>query len=309
MGLQTYYSETLTNVGLKYMQARSNFASGRVFPNCPVNLLSSTYPTYDKTYWMKSEAAVRAPGTESAGSPHARGTDSYACEDVSFHEDVPNEYIANDPSPLNPEKAATNRVAGKIDLYDEVAFAATFFTQGVWGTDKTPGTLWTAAGAGDPFGDIDLAKATVKKNTSFDPNRMLISREVYDILKRHSDLKDQIKYTSAKNITTELMASLFEVDEVIVMNGVYDSAKYGAAASQGFIGSNHCLLYYVSSAPSLEEPSAGYRFTWNGFGAGGFGVENFDLPKQKARRVEAHNYRDFKLVASDLGYLLDDVIA
>ena len=102
---------------------------------------------------------------------------------------------------------------------------------------------------------------------------------------------------------------MFEVDEVIVMNGVYDSAKYGATASQGFIGAKHCLVYYVSNSPSLEEPSAGYRFTWNGFGSGGFGVKNFELPKQNARRVEAHNYRDFKLVAADLGYLIDDVIA
>jgi len=308
MALQTYYSETLTNVGLKYMQDRSNFASGRVFPNCTVNLLSSTYPTYDKSYWMKNEADVRAPGTESAGSPHARGTDSYACKDISFHEDVPNEYIANDPSPLNPEKAATRRVANKIDIYDEVAFAANFFVTGKWATDLTPGTAWTAAGAGDPFGNIDTAKATVKAATGFDPNRILVNRTVYDVLKRHSDIKDQIKYTSSSNVTTGLLASMFEVEEFIVMNGVYDSAAYGASASQGFIGSNHCLIYYAPSAPSLEEPSAGYRFTWNGYGNAGYGVDNFDLPKQKARRVEAHNYRDFKLVASDLGYLLDDIV-
>ena len=47
--LMEYYSETLTKVGLQYMQARSNFAAGKVFPNCPVTLMSRTYPTYDKT--------------------------------------------------------------------------------------------------------------------------------------------------------------------------------------------------------------------------------------------------------------------
>jgi hypothetical protein len=104
------------------------------------------------------------------------------------------------------------------------------------------------------------------------------------------------------------LARLFEVDEVLVMNGIYDSAAYGASASMDFIGGKHALLYYAPRTPSLEEPSAGYRFTWNGYGNAGYGVDNFDLPKQKARRVEAHNYRDFKLVASDLGYLLDDIV-
>lgn len=307
--LMEYYSETLTKVGLQYMQARSNFAAGQVFPNCPVNLISGTYPTYDKTYWMKNEAKVRAPGTESAGSPHARGTDSYACEDVSFHDDVPFENIKNDPKVLNPESAATRRVTNKIDIYDEVDFTSNFFTTGIWGTDLTPSTLWNAASGSDPLGDIDTAKQTVKKNTGFDPNRIAISREVYDVLKRHSSIKEQIKYTSSRNVTAELLAYMFEVDKVIILNGVYDSAKYGATASQGFIGGQHCLVYHASNGPSLEEPSAGYRFVWNGYGSDGFGVESRDKADNKAVRVEAHNYRDFKLVAADLGYMLNNVLA
>lgn len=306
--LMEYYSETLTKVGLQYMQDRSNFAAGQIFPNCPVSLISGTYPTYDKAYWMKNEAAVRAPGTESAGSPHARGTASYACEDVSFHDDVPYENIKNDPKPLNPEAAATRRVTNKIDIYDEVAFASNFFVGGVWGTDSTPSTLWNASGC-DILGDIDTAKQTVKKNTGFDPNRIAVSREVYDVLKRDATIKDQLKYTSSRNVTAEILAYMFEVDKVIVLNGVYDTAKYGATASQTFIGGQHCLVYYAANGPSLEEPSAGYRFVWDGYGSGGFGIESRDLPNQKATRIEAHNYRAMNLVAADLGYFLESVLS
>ena len=306
--LMEYYSETLTKVGLQYLQDRSNFAAGRVFPNCPVKYISGTFPTYDKAYWMKNEAKVRAPGTESAGSPHARGTDSYACEDVSFHDDVPFENIENDPAVLNPESAATRRVTSKIDIYDEVDFATNFFSTGKWGTDLSPSTKWDASSGSDPLGEIDTAKQVVKKATGFDPNRIAISREVYDVLKRHADIKEQIKYTSSRNVTPELLAYMFEVDQVVVLNGVYDTAKYGATASQSFIGGQHCLVYYAASGPSLEEPSAGYRFVWSGYGDEGFGVESIELPKQKAVRVEAHNYRDMKLVASDLGYLLYDCL-
>ena len=309
MALQTYYSETLTKVGLKYSQDASSFVSGRVFPNCPVNLLSSTYPTYDKSYWFKNEAGVRAPGTESKGSPHARGTGSYACEDVSFHEDVPDEYIENDPEPLNPESAATRRVNDKINIYDEVDFNTRFFSAAIWANDVTPSTLWTAAGAGDPFADVDLGKRTMKAATGRDPNKLLLGRDVFDIMKRHSDVRDMVKYVSSEVTTAQLLARLFEVDEVLVMNGIYDSAAYGASASMDFIGGKHALLYYAPRTPSLEEPSAGYRFTWNGYGEGGYGVKNFALSKQSSRRVEAHSYRDMKLVATDLGYFLESVVA
>lgn len=303
MSLMTGYSETLTKVGLKYVQDPAAFKAGIIFPVCPVKLLSSTYPTYDKEYWMKNEAKLRSPGTESAGGVHARGTGSYTCADVAFHEDVPDEYVKNDPAPLNPLKAATRRVTSKIAIYDEVDFAANFFVTGKWGSNEgTPATLWSAGG--DPFGDVDGYKRTVKVATAKAVDTFVMSEPVYDILKRHADVKDQIKYTTSANVTEELLARLFEVDRLIVLGAVYDSAKYGATASQSFIAANNALLLATTSSPSLEEPSAGYNFAWTGFGSNGYGVRKFYREEPLATRVEAHYYHVMKQMATDLGYMI-----
>ena len=285
------------------MQAPENFKASKIFPQCPVNTQAGTYPVYDKSYWMKNEAAVRTPATESEGGTHARSFDPYVCVNVAFHEDVADETNRNDPSIMNSMKSATRRVTMKIAIYDEVEWCADFFVTGIWGTDKTPGTLWSASSS-TPLEDVDAGKRMIQKNTSFKPNKFILAGAVFDILKRHSTVKDQLKYTSSANVTEEMLARMFEVEEIVVLDAVYDSAAYGATASQGFIGGDNALLLHTSKSPSLEDPSAGYNFTWNGFGGGGgYGVRKIRQENRLADRVEAMTYRDFKQVASDLGYM------
>jgi len=305
MPMQAQVTDTLTKVGVKYIQDPANFQASKIFPACPVVTLAGEFPTYDKSYWMKNEAAKRKPGTESAGGGHARGFDTYECEDISYHEDVPWEYIKNDPSPLNPLKSATRRVTQKIAIFDEVDFVSRFMKTTVWGSDpNAPSTKWDAANS-TPLLDIDGYKRSMRILTGMTGNTAVMSEKVYDVLKRHAEVKDQVKYTSAANINKELLASILEVDRIIVMSAVYDSAAFGATASQKYIAGDDFLLLHCTGSPSLEEPSAGYNFGWSGYGQSGYGVRNFDKEPASATCVEVHYYHQMKKVAADLGVFQD----
>jgi len=308
MALQTQYTQTLTNVGLKYMQDPAKFKATKIFPLCPVTLLSSQYPVYDKEYWFKNEASVRAPGTESSGSRHGRSEASYSCQDVSHHENVPNEHIENDPNPLNPLSAATRRVSQIIATFDEVDWATRFLTTSVWTDATTPSTKWNAASGSTPLEDIDGFKRDMESTTAFSPNKAVMSKDVFDVLKRHAQVKDQLKYTTAANVTADMLARILEVDEIVVLSAVYDSAAYGANASMNYVSSNKFLLLHVTDNPSLESPSAGYNFAWTGFGTNGYGVKTFEMDTLNSIRVEAHNYHDMRLVAADLGVYVPTVL-
>lgn len=308
MSLQTQFSTTLTNVGLKYMQDPKNFQANKIFPLCPVTLLSSTFPTWDKSYWLKNEAQERVPGTESAGSAQGRGTDSYACKDYSFHEDVPQEYIDNDPVALNPQKSAVRRVTHKIMLQAEVDYVTNFFKTGVWTDANAPGTKWDAANS-TPLLDIDGYKRTMASTTGFAPNKAVMGQKVYDVLKRHATITGT-RFMSGKEVpnaqvSKEQLAAILEVDEVIVLAAIVDSAKYGAAAAVDFIAGNKFQLLHVTNNPSLEEPSAGYNFGWSGYGTNGYGIKSWYEQKPNAVRVEGHNYHQFKKVAADLCIFVD----
>ena len=305
--LQSAYTETLTKVGLKYMQDPKKFKATKIFPMCPVTLMSSSFPTYDKEYWFKNEAKIRKPGTESSGSRHGRGEDSYSCQDVSHHEDVAEEYIKNDPSPLNPLKSATRRVSQIISTFDEVDWVTRFLTTTVWTDAVTPTTKWDAADS-TPLEDIDAYKRTMESTTSFEPNKLVISKDVFDVLKRHPQVKEQIKYTSASNVTAAMLAAIFEVDEIVVLTAVYDSAAFGATASMDYVATNKFLLLHTTDNPSLESPSAGYNFAWSGYGKNGYKVKTIEQENLGATRVEVHNYHDMKKVAADLGMYVPTVL-
>jgi hypothetical protein len=267
--------------------------------------MSSSYPTWDKEYWFKNEATIRVPGTESSGSRHGRGTAAYSCQDISHHEDVAEEYILNDPKPLNPLKAATRRVSQIISTFDEVDWVTRFFTTGVWGTDaNAPSTKWDAANS-TPMEDIDGHKRTMESATAMEPNKGVTSKKVFDVLKRHAQVKDQLKYTSSQNVTVEMLARMLEIEELVILTAVYDSAAFGASASMQYIAGDKFLLLHVTDNPSLESPSAGYNFGWSAYGKNGYKVKTIDLETHGATRVEVHNYHDMRLVAADLGIFVD----
>ncbi|MDY0206199.1 MAG: hypothetical protein RBR82_06190 [Pseudomonas sp.] len=301
MALQAQYSEVLTNVGLQYGAGPDLFKANRVFPVCPVTLMSSQYPVYPKEYWTKNEAGIRKLATESKGGTHAREFGTYSCQDISYHEDVATESIKNDPVPLNPQKAATRRVTKKISLFDEIDFVTRFFTTGVWTSGSNPTTKWDAANS-TPLLDIDTYKRNMRVATGgFTANKIVMSEPVYDCLKRHSTVTGQLGANDSKMINSEILARILEVQEVIVMSAVYDTAAYGATSSHSYIAGNSLLFLHVTENPSLEDPSAGYNFGWNGFGVNGYGVTELEVPLAHAIRVEAHNYHDMRQIAADLG--------
>jgi hypothetical protein len=254
---------------------------------------------------------VRADGTESAGSGYGLSTDTYSSSVYALHKDIGDQVRANSDSPLDPDMDATRFLTHQMLIRQERDWAGTHFTTGVWGTDSTPSTLWSASGS-DPIGDIEDGKNTILSNTGYLANTLVLSYNAYSILKNHVDVVDRYKYTSAESISPDLMARLFEVDRIFVMKGVFNSAAEGATASYGQIGDKDALLCYVAPQAGLMTASAGYNFVWTGVG-GGLGtstaVSRFRMDHLRSDRLEIESAWDFKIVSSPLGYFFSNPVA
>lgn len=302
----------LTNISVAYIQSQSNFIASRVFPVVPVDKKSDTYFTYTKNDWFRDEAQRRAPATESAGSGYGLGTATYSCDVWAFHKDVDDQTRANSDSPLNPDRDATQFVTSRMLLRQEKQWAADFFVTGVWGTSTTPSALWSNYSTSDPIEDIEAGKQTILTNTGFMPNTLVLGYPVFRQLKNHPDIVDRIKYTSAENITTAMLARLFELDNVYVAMATNATNNEGETAAYSLVQGKHALLAYVNPTPGLLAPSAGYTFNWTGI-SGGLGtniaVSRFRMDALKADRIEAEAAWDNKLVATDLGYFLESVVS
>jgi hypothetical protein len=303
------------------MQDASNFIADRVFPKVPVQKQSDRYFRYLKEDWFRDEAVERAAASESAGGDYdIDNTPSYFCTKFAYHKDVTEDDRVNADSPLTPDQDATDFVSQKLLLRREVAWASKYFKTGIWANELVGGTTesstdtkkWTD-GTSDPIKIIDMAKTNTQATTGYTPNKLIIGPYVYNALKNHPLVLERIKYTQRGQVTKDLLASLFEVDEILVAAGIVNTANQKGTENTNFIFGNHALLCYAAPRPALKTPSAGYIFTWTGLeGAGAFGNRVVRIPMDwlgmGTERIEGEMAFDMKVVAEDLGFFFKDIV-
>lgn len=321
-GSQVHVDSILTNISVAYMQNADNFIASKVFPIVPVDKQSDKYFTYTKGDWFRDEAAKRAGGTESVGSGYGLSTGSYSCDVFAIHKDVDDQTTANADNPLNPKREATEFVTNRLLLRQEKQWVTDYFAGSVWGnTDQTgvassPSTnqfvQWSDYTSSDPIEDIEAGKETILSTTGFEANTLVLGYSTFRQLRNHPDFVDRVKYTSAQNISADMLGAVFEVPRVFVAKSVINSAAEGATASYGFAHGKGALLMHVAASPSTLTPSAGYTFAWRGVSGGlgeAVGVKDFRMEHLASDRVEGEVAFDNKVVASDLGLYFASAVA
>lgn len=302
----------LTNISVAYIQEQAAYVANKIFPTIPVEKQSDKYFIYTKGDWFRDEAQLRAPATESAGSGYTLSTATYSADVYAFHKDVDDQVRANADAPLNPDRDATTFVTQRMLLRQEIQWANDFFKTGVWANDVTPSNLWNDYTASDPIGDVETGKATMLNNTGYLPNTLVMGYDVFRQLRNHPDIVDRVKYTSAENVTEDILARFFGVDRILVARAIKNSGKEGASNSFASIYGKNAALYYVAPTPGLLTPSAGYTFAWRGVSDGmgaNIGITRFRMPELRADRIEAQMAWDNKVIASDLGYFFSACVA
>lgn len=315
-----HVNKPLTNISIAYIQRAQDFVADKLFPIVPVMKQSDRYFQYNKDDWFRSQAALRAPSSESAGSGfHVDNTPNYFANVLAVHKDVDDQTRTNADDPLDMDRDATLYVTQQLLLKREIDFSRRYFGLGIWGGysggDYQPNVngfgYWDAASS-NPMADIDVLKRQVKSKTGFLPNAMTVSDDVFFALRNNAAVLDRIKYTQRGIVSEELLAALFGVEKFLVSSAVFNSATEGQVFNGDFLVKNKVLLAYANPAPSILQPSAGYIFSWQGlFGAGAQGnrIMTFRMEHIKSDRIEGEMAYDMKLVGADLGVLLKNVLA
>ena len=317
-----HIDKALTNMSVKYLQDTANFIADKVFPVVPVAKQSDRYFMYKKEDWFRDDARLRAMGAESAGGDYdIDNTPTYFCNKYAFHKDVFEEDRVNADSPLTPDQDAMEFVVDKILLNRENNWAKTYFQSGVWEQDLTgSGTAgsgkiiyWDDYDHSDPISDIANMSTAMAEITGKRPNTLTLGRRVYDALRQHPDILDRIKFTQRGVVTAELLASLFDVDRILVANSIQNVAKKGQEANMEFTMGNNALLTYAPPAAGLKKASAGYIFSWTGLmGSNALGgrINRFSMPQLGigTERIECEVAYDMKVVAADMGAFVGGAI-
>lgn len=303
----------LTQISIAYMNEPENYMAGDLFPIILVDFQSNKYVVYTKNDWLRDEAQVRAPATESAGGGYNLDTSNfYNAINYAFHKDIPDEIRRNADMPIDMDLDATRFVTEKLRLKNERLWAGGFFKSGVWETDVLGGTdftLWSDFANSDPHVDIETGIASIESITGKSPNRFAIGRNVWTSLRHHPDIMDKIKYTQTGILAEALLAVLIGVEKVLVGRAIYATNAEGATGAYDFIYGKHALLLHRASRPGLLTPSAGYTFVWKFAPGVPMFIRRIRDDKAMFDRVEGHLYLDQKKTGQDLGYFLKNAVA
>lgn len=320
-----HVNKPLSNISIAYMQDATNFVADRVFPNIPVAMQSDRYYTYDRGFFNRDEMEERAPGAESAGSGYeVDNTPTYYAPVYAFHHDVPDQIRANVDSVIQPDSDSTKLVSQKALIKREKLFVSKFMAVSKWtfdfagvaaGATGDQVLQWSDA-ASTPIEDVAAMMDRILQSTGFLANKLVMGRQVWTALKNHPDIIDRIKYgqtaPGTAKISQAALADLFEVDEILVMNSIENTAGEGATNVHAFIGGKSCLLTHSATSPGLQVPTAGYTFSWNGFlGSSAMGgrIKKFRMEHLESDRVEIQMAFDQKLVSADLGGYWTTIVA
>lgn len=319
-----HVNKPLTNISVAFLQKATNFVADNVFPNISVSQQSDRYYTYDRGMFNRDEMEERAPGTESKGGTYdVDNTPTYYAPVYAFHHDIPDQRRANADSVIAPDREAVELVTHKALIKREKTWVGKYFIGGVWTNDwdgvasgMTGNQVlhWSDANS-DPIQNIRQAVTTVEESTGFTPNTLVIGKRVFDALIDHPDIMDRVKYGQTSGVAmvdvAELQA-LLKIERIFVMRAVENTGKEGAANAHSFIGGKKALLCYAAPTPGLMTPTAGYTFSWSGLmgaAAQGQRIKRFRMENLESDRVEIQMSYDQKLVAADLGYFWDSIVA
>jgi len=290
----------LTNISIQYRNAA--YVGTQLLPIVPVKKKSDIYYIYDsKADRFRIPDSLRAPKTESKTVDWKVTEDSYNCKEYALNDLIDDIERDNADKPLNLEVDTVEFLTDIIQLGLEwriktVVEAAL--------TGHTPTTKWSTPATSDPITDIETGKAAIHAVIFRHPNILLLGQQVYDVLKHHPDILDRIKYVQKGTVTAELLASIFEVDKVIIGASGYNTKKEGQTAVYNYLWGKNAILAYVEPKPGLKKFSLGYVLQ-----SKKFQTRRARIEVKHSDWFEVGEIETEKIVAAACGYRISDAVA
>ena len=318
----------LTNMSMAYFQ-KGEYAAKQLFPVCPVQLSSSFYYTFSKEDLARDNVQPKPAYGKVAPAIMGHTDDSYKCKVDQIIVGIDqigtlNYQRSNAPGAIDPRRAKVRFATEQMNLHQDVLFAKNFFHTGVWKNE------WTGAAAADTaakkflkFDDANCDPITFfaerKKEMARvgrrKPNKLALGVDAFTALQNNPDVIERVKYTGTTAnpaiVTEQVLAQLFGVEQVVVLDSTYNAAGPGKDADMQYIcDSKGALLLYTTPSPQIDEPSAGYIFAWDMLGNGNYiATDQWEGENgTHTEYVEGLISTDMKICAQDLGMYFADCV-
>lgn len=313
-GRDLHIDAPLSNVVVEAFTEGANFVAGMLFPTVPVAKQSDVYYVIGKETWLKvPQSTLRAPKTSPRRIEFDVSSDTYFAANYAIAHEIPDEDTANADSGIQLWERAT-RFATRTLLQDyelRVANQVSSISNIGSGVSLSGANKWSNFAGSNPISDVTTGHAFIRQNTGLRANTLLIDEDTYQTVRRHPVILDMFKYTAGGLVTDDQLKSVFRVQNLLVPDGIYNSANEGAAATVTNIWGNIALLARVEQGASLQTQTfgLGYRWTPPNMPAPmqAFRYRDSD-PGKKLEIVEVGYYQAEKIVAKQLAYAIKSTL-
>jgi hypothetical protein len=325
-----HVNRLLSNFLHAYASEPGDFVADRVAPSIPVKHKSDYYSQYTKGDWFRLEVKrERGLGEEAdSGGWTVDNSNTYVAKVFAFKAFIDDQTRDNEEDPIKTEQAATRYVAEQLRLKKEVDWFAAFFAGSLWtggsggatdqaGVSAGPGAnqflQWNDANS-NPIEDVTAQMVAIKEKTGKMPTHLILTARVWFTgWKNHPDVLDRVKYTQRGVVTTELVASLLGLKEVVVASAIQNTAARGVATAMSFLGAKAALLVYVNENPTvIGTPTSMSCFSWTGQSGNspmGTRVKKYRNEDKSSDVVEGSMAYALKLIGPDLGCFFATAVA
>lgn len=297
----------LTNHARGYQNAE--FVGSALFPQVTMPTRAAKRIEFDRSSFRRRRTR-RAPGT-----PIAALEFGYEGKPVQLHQEalsavVPIEHQqeAQAVPGIDLQQDAVDTVLAVISLEKEIQQAATARNPAAYASTNKSALVGDAKWSdpdSDPQTQVAVAKEVIRKRIGRRPNTLVLAGGLFSALQTHPKIVAHFAYTNSATITLQMLATYFDVPNVVSGDAIYD-LQDGTTVD---VWGGDAILAYVapstSGRRSMALPSFGYTY------------QLLNHPLVEASRFDA-DIRSWKndvldefspeLVGADAGFLFQDAL-
>jgi hypothetical protein len=240
-----------------------------------------------------------------------RSTDSFSIEGHGLEGMVSADDYKNTQLPFKAEEDETLGLTTMLYLEKEKLLADTLTSTSILTQNTTlSGTSQLSDYTdSDPVSVFKTARSTVRNGSGMAPNMAVMDWNVAEVLRYHPKLLDLgFKYLSKGGLTNEGLAIALGVQQILIANVMYNSAKENQTDSLAAVWGKHIVFAYAPAKAQPYQVSLGYRVQFESeMPRKVYKQANFNPPGSSLVLVE--DSYDMLISNAGAGYLVKDAIA
>lgn len=313
--------DLLTGISVAFVQQAESFDPISVFPVVGVDEPTGRYKVFTRADMLRTDATLRADGAEAAIKTVGVTEQVFATQNWALRYLLTDRKRKARGSPFANDSFMVKLLTQDLMIRRAKQWATAYLTTGVWGTDQQGGgvdfTSWNNSGT--ILANIISWSRTVRNACGKRPNFAVMTGDVWDIVQNDDEFVGRLQPTDSGQVTLDYFAQLIGIpagDVHVLDVSEATSEEDAATTTTAAIDTEKFLIGYKTDTPDIEEPSAGYTFSWSEFDdvremveQGAASIRTYRDDAKKGDYYEGDADFDFRAVTPSAALLAYDILS